>query len=78
MFATGEHLFLVFEGCTLGGFIYLVISCVPGAEGFSDAYSDTLCIVTNLSLHGVYCETFDVALRICVKPLRIREDLGPR
>ena len=25
-----------------------------------------------------YCETFDVALRyVCVKPLRIREDLGP-
>ena len=24
-----------------------------------------------------YCETFDVALRIGVKPLRIREDLGP-
>ena len=39
--------------------------------------SDTLLVVTNFSLHGVYCETFDVALRICVKPLGIREDLGP-
>ena len=28
--------------------------------------SDILCVVTNFSRHGVYCETFDVALRIYI------------
>ena len=33
--------------------------------------SDTLCLMTNFSLHCVTVETLDVALRICIKSLRI-------
>ena len=40
--------------------------------------SDALCVVTNFFALQCYCETFDVARGICVKLLRIREDLGPR
>ena len=39
------------------GFHFLQFPCLsnntPGAKVFSDAYSDTLCVVTNFSLHGV-------------------------
>ena len=35
--------------------------------------SDTLCVVTNFSLHGVTVKRSDVALRMSVNPLRIRE-----
>ena len=42
----------------------------------------TLCEAVNCSLrvgrdHGVFLETLDVALRICVKTLRSRPDLRP-
>ena len=40
-------------------------------------YIIIIIIIIKLFATRCYCGTFGVALRIRVKPLRIREDLGP-
>ena len=65
---------------TLLGKMSRVAGPLLGGQGprSSRMRTDTLCVVTHFSLHSVTVKRSRVVLRICVKPLRVREDLGPR